>query len=62
HRRLESCIRKLEGRQRGVIVEAFYTGVTYAELAARLSVPVGTMKSWVRRSLLQLKMCLEQQS
>ncbi|TFF63619.1 RNA polymerase subunit sigma-24, partial [Helcococcus ovis] len=39
-----------------------YTGVTYAELAARLSVPVGTMKSWVRRSLLQLKMCLEQQS
>ncbi|MBX3765219.1 RNA polymerase subunit sigma-24, partial [Burkholderia cepacia] len=53
---------KLEGRQRGVIVEAFYTGVTYAELAARLSVPVGTMKSWVRRSLLQLKMCLEQQS
>lgn len=62
HRRLDGCIRKLEGRQRGVIVEAFYTGVTYAELAARLSVPVGTMKSWVRRSLLQLKMCLEQQS
>lgn len=62
HRRLDSCIRKLEGRQRGVIVEAFYTGATYAELAARLSVPVGTMKSWVRRSLLQLKMCLEQQS
>ena len=60
-RRLDGCIQKLEGRQRGVIVEAFYTGASYAELAERLSVPIGTMKSWVRRSLLQLKTCLEQQ-
>lgn len=59
-RRLDGCIRNLEARQRGVIVEAFYTGASYAELAARLSVPIGTMKSWVRRSLLQLKACLEQ--
>ena len=42
-------------------VEAFYTGASYPDLAARLSVPIGTMKSWVRRSLLQLKTCLEQQ-
>lgn len=60
-RRLDGCIQKLEARQRGVIVEAFYSGASYAELAARLSVPIGTMKSWVRRSLLQLKTCLEQQ-
>ncbi|MBA9871192.1 sigma-70 family RNA polymerase sigma factor [Ralstonia insidiosa] len=60
-RRLEGCIQKLEARQRGVIVEAFYTGASYPDLAARLSVPIGTMKSWVRRSLLQLKTCLEQQ-
>jgi len=60
-RRLDGCIQKLEAPQRGVIVEAFYTGASYAELAARLSVPIGTMKSWVRRSLLQLKACLEQQ-
>lgn len=60
-RRLEGCIQKLEARQRGVIVEAFYTGASYPDLAARLSVPIGTMKSWVRCSLLQLKTCLEQQ-
>lgn len=58
--RLDGCIRHLEARQRGIIVEAFYTGASYADLAARLSVPIGTMKSWVRRSLLQLKACLEQ--
>lgn len=60
-RRLNGCIQKLESRQRGVIVEAFYTGASYAELATRLSVPIGTMKSWVRRSLLQLKACMEHQ-
>lgn len=59
-RRLDGCMRNLEARQRGVIVQAFYTGASYAELATRLSVPIGTMKSWVRRSLLQLKACLEQ--
>ena len=29
------------------------------ELAARLKRPLGTVKTWVRRSLLQLKACLE---
>ena len=40
--------------------EAFFSGATYSELAARLRVPLGTMKSWIRRSLMQLKVCLEQ--
>jgi hypothetical protein len=31
----------------------------YAELAAREDVPLGTMKSWIRRGLLRLKGCLE---
>ncbi|WP_241014859.1 sigma-70 family RNA polymerase sigma factor [Burkholderia sp. Ac-20379] len=58
-RRLEQCLQALEAQQRGAIREAFFTGATYAELAERLRVPLGTMKSWIRRSLLQLKLCLE---
>lgn len=57
--RLEHCLQALPDTQRGVIREAFFTGSSYAELAARMSVPLGTMKSWIRRSLMQLKTCLE---
>ena len=32
---------------------------TYEELAERMSVPLGTMKSWIRRGLLKLRDCLE---
>ncbi|WP_322029338.1 sigma-70 family RNA polymerase sigma factor [Paraburkholderia sp. J76] len=58
--RLERCMEQLGAQQRGVVREAFFTGATYSELAAHLSVPLGTLKSWVRRSLLQLRACLEQ--
>jgi RNA polymerase sigma-70 factor (ECF subfamily) len=58
--RLEACMQRLEPQQRGVVREAFFSGASYSELASRLSVPLGTMKSWIRRSLMQLKMCLEQ--
>ncbi|NIE84407.1 MULTISPECIES: sigma-70 family RNA polymerase sigma factor [unclassified Burkholderia] len=57
--RLERCLQQLEAMQRGVVREAFYTGASYNELAERRQVPLGTMKSWIRRSLIQLKSCLE---
>ena len=46
-------------RQRDAIRTAFFDGLTYAELAARDAVPLGTMKSWVRRGLARLKDCLD---
>lgn len=57
--RLDGCIGELEGRQAGAIRTAFFQGMTYAELAERESVPLGTMKSWVRRGLARLRDCLE---
>jgi RNA polymerase sigma factor (sigma-70 family) len=59
-RRLEHCLEKLPAGHGNIVREAFFTGATYAELAERLSVPLGTMKSWIRRSLIQLRACLEQ--
>jgi RNA polymerase sigma-70 factor, ECF subfamily len=58
-RRLERCLETLEPTQRSSVREAFFSGATYSELAERLHVPLGTMKSWIRRSLMQLKLCLE---
>jgi RNA polymerase sigma factor (sigma-70 family) len=59
-RRLELCLERLEPQQGRAVRDAFFTGATYSELAQRLAVPLGTMKSWIRRSLMQLKTCLEQ--
>lgn len=59
YQRLQLCLGALEARQRTVVREAFFTGATYNQLATRCDVPLGTMKSWIRRSLLQLRTCLE---
>lgn len=58
--RLEQCLERLQPQHGQAVREAFFSGATYNELAQRLSVPLGTMKSWIRRSLMQLKTCLEQ--
>ncbi len=57
--RLHHCLQGIEGRQRSAIRSAFFGGLTYAELAERQAVPLGTMKSWVRRGLLALRGCLD---
>lgn len=57
--RLDDCIQELAPERRELIREAFFSGATYKELAERLQVPLGTVKSWIRRSLLQLHACLE---
>jgi RNA polymerase sigma-70 factor (ECF subfamily) len=57
--RLHDCLRELEQRQAAAIRAAFLDGFTYDELAAKASVPLGTMKSWIRRGLMKLRACLE---
>ena len=57
--RLAHCLDELEERARAMIRFAYFDGATYAELAEREAVPLGTMKSWIRRGLLRLRGCLE---
>ena len=57
--RLSLCLEQLESRQSSAIRAAFLDGNTYEELAERMKVPLGTMKSWIRRGLLKLRDCLE---
>lgn len=59
HAALQRCLQTLDERTAGVIRTAFFEGVTYEALAARLKTPLGTVKSWIRRGLLKLKGCLE---
>lgn len=59
YRRLRECMDQLDPHQQQSVREAFFTGLTYNDLATRRSVPLGTMKSWIRRALMQLRACLE---
>ena len=59
HRRLMVCLDELELRDASAIRSAFLDGATYEELAQRGGVPLGTMKSRIRRSLMRLRDCLE---
>jgi len=57
-RRLAHCLGTLDGGDAGLIRTAFFEGSTYADLAARASAPLGTIKSRIRRALLKLRECL----
>jgi RNA polymerase sigma factor (sigma-70 family) len=56
--RLKGCLERLEPLRRNAIVLAYAQGLSHGELAGRLGVPLGTVKSWLRRSLLSLKECM----
>lgn len=58
--RLQRCMQGLDERRRGLIRTAFFEGATYEELATRSGAPLGSVKSWIRRGLMQLRACLEQ--
>lgn len=57
--RLWDCLDELDERPRAMIRAAFLDGATYPELAEREGVPLGTMKSWIRRAMQRLRGCLE---
>ena len=55
---LERCLQRLDDRPRACVLHAFVDGFTHEQIAARLDTPLGTVKSWIRRSLASLKECL----
>ena len=57
--RLDGCLDQLDPKHAGAVRTAFFEGVTYDALAQMIGVPLGTMKSWIRRSLISLRACLE---
>jgi RNA polymerase sigma-70 factor (ECF subfamily) len=57
---LKNCLEKLGDAHRKAVLLTYYYGLTNEELSDVLKSPLGTVKSWVRRGLVQLKLCLEQ--
>ena len=54
-RRVIAALDRLDPRHAAVIRSAYYEGLTYETLAEREGVPVGTLKSWVRRGLIRMR-------
>lgn len=57
-RRLKACLEELEPERREMVVLAYYSGLSRDELARRYAHPVNTIKTWLHRSLTQLRKCL----
>ena len=54
---LHECLRKLEARQREVVSLAYLRDLSHGELAEQLKLPLGTVKTWIRRGIEQLRGC-----
>jgi RNA polymerase sigma-70 factor, ECF subfamily len=54
-RRLEACLIRLGAEKRDIVLQVYYYGMTREEIAKRISRPVSTVKTWLRRSLAELK-------
>lgn len=58
-RRVVDCMGQLEPDRAAAVRGAYLQGLSYQQLAERHSVPLNTMRTWLRRSLLRLKECIE---
>lgn len=58
-RLLIECLETLDADKARLIRKAYFTGMSYAELSVAESTPLGTMKSWMRRTLSKLRDCME---
>lgn len=53
------CIARLDPQQAQAVRTAFFDGLTHSELATHMGVPLGTLKSWIRRAMIALKDCID---
>jgi RNA polymerase sigma-70 factor, ECF subfamily len=53
------CLEQIAAPQRHCLLLAYQEGLSHREIARAVNEPLGTVKSWVRRSLLALRRCLE---
>ena len=57
---LHQCMNKMDNKQREVVSLAYLRDLSHGELAAQLKLPLGTVKTWIRRGLDQLRLCMAQ--
>jgi len=56
--RIDNCLGQLDDEKADAVRGAYLDGFSYEELATRHKVPLNTMRTWLRRSLMKLRECL----
>jgi RNA polymerase sigma-70 factor (ECF subfamily) len=57
-RRLLACMGRLDEERRRLVLFAYYDGWSREQLAAKFDKPVNTVKTWLRRALMEIRECL----
>jgi RNA polymerase sigma-70 factor, ECF subfamily len=57
-KRLLSCLGKLDPEKQRIVLLAYYSGWGREQLSKKLDIPVNTIKTWLRRSLLDIRECM----
>jgi RNA polymerase sigma-70 factor, ECF subfamily len=57
-KRLLECVGRLEPERQKLVLLAYYNGWSREQLAAKFDAPVNTVKTWLRRALLDVRECL----
>ena len=60
-RRLVSCLDELAEDRGAAVRGAYLDGQSYADLAEAFSVPLNTMRTWLRRGLISLRECMSRE-
>lgn len=55
---LARCLARLDALHRQAIALAFYHDLSHSEVAEQMKLPMGTIKTWIRRGLERLRLCL----
>ncbi|WP_299689783.1 sigma-70 family RNA polymerase sigma factor [uncultured Tateyamaria sp.] len=58
--KIDACLEELEAQRAEAVRAAYIEGWSYQELADRFDTPLNTIRTWLRRSLMRLRTCLEQ--
>src|SRR5215469_10787895 len=57
-KRLLSCLGRLDPEKQRIVLLAYYSGWSRDQLASKLDIPVNTIRTWLRRSLLEIRECM----
>jgi RNA polymerase sigma-70 factor (ECF subfamily) len=56
---LRRCLGELAAAERQALVLAYEHGLSHGDLASHLGKPLGTVKTWIRRGMLNLRACID---
>lgn len=60
HRRLRDAMEALDPMKRKLVIAAYINGESREELSARFGAPVNTIKTWLRRAVLDMRTAIDE--